>query len=153
MPLHIHPACEQDAEQISAVIIASILETNARDYSADLIARLPDNFAPARIRERLFSRDMFVCLADGQLVGTASLDGATVRSVFVKPRLQGRGIGRALMDHIEALAAARGVGSLSVPASVTARQFYQRLGYSTVREVLEGDEPIIVMRKALSATR
>ena len=96
---------------------------------------------------------MFVCLADGQLVGTASLDGATVRSVFVKPRLQGRGIGRALMDHIEALAAARGVGSLSVPASVTARQFYQRLGYSTVREVLEGDEPIIVMRKALSATR
>lgn len=153
MQLRIRLACEQDAEQISALIIASILETNAKDYSTDLIARLPASFAPVRIRERLASRDMFVCQADGQLVGTASLDGATVRSVFVKPRLQGSGIGRALMDHIEALAAARGVGSLSVPASVTAWQFYQRLGYSTVREVLEGDERIIVMRKALSATR
>ncbi|WP_245525452.1 GNAT family N-acetyltransferase [Mesorhizobium sp. M00.F.Ca.ET.216.01.1.1] len=43
-----------------------------------------------------------------RIVGTASLDGRTVRSVFVDPELQRRGIGKRLMAEVED--AARGDG-------------------------------------------
>ncbi|WP_292449493.1 GNAT family N-acetyltransferase [Mesorhizobium sp.] len=36
-----------------------------------------------------------------RIVGTASLDGRTVRSVFVDPELQRRGIGKRLMAEVE----------------------------------------------------
>ncbi|MFC3322398.1 GNAT family N-acetyltransferase [Mesorhizobium cantuariense] len=40
---------------------------------------------------------------------TASLDGSVVRSVFVDPELQGRGIGKRLMAEVEEAAHAGGV--------------------------------------------
>lgn len=92
---------------------------------------------------------VFVALADNRVVGTASLDGQVVRTVFVRPRLQGQGIGRQLMNAVEQTAKRLGVEILSVPSSVTAARFYRRLGYSVVRETFHGEERTIVMERRL----
>ncbi|UVM19956.1 GNAT family N-acetyltransferase [Pseudomonas wadenswilerensis] len=77
----------------------------------------------------------------------ASLQGNVVRSVFVVPGLQGTGVGRALMQAIEDLARQTGQALLRVPSSITAEAFYARLGYAKVREVMEGEERVIVMER------
>lgn len=148
--ISIRKACPEDSSAISTIIIAAIEETNVKDYPASVIAGLPESFSPAQIAERMLARDTYVSVADEKITGTASLDKNTVRSVFVKSKLQGCGIGLALMIHLEELALLNGISELTVPSSVTAEGFYRKLGYRKVREDFEGIEKIIIMRKPLS---
>lgn len=150
MALLIRKAQQDDASAISSVIITAIKQTNAKDYPAELIESLPEHFSAEQIAARMSVRDTYVALDAGVVIATASLDGMTVRSVFVLPEYQGRGAGLALMAQIETLARQRSVSKLSVPSSITAEGFYTRLGYATIREVYEGAEKIIVMTKALA---
>ena len=53
--------------------------------------------------------------------------------MFVRPQVIGRGVGRHLMHHIEALAAGEGYAYMETGASITAHGFYHRLGYVDVR--------------------
>ncbi|CAM3857849.1 putative N-acetyltransferase YafP [compost metagenome] len=147
MTLHIRPATPADATAISAVIIQSLQQSNAADYSAALIAQVEQSFTPERILALLEQRQVLVAVLDQQVVATASLQGNVVRSVFVVPGLQGTGVGRALMQAIEDLARQTGQALLRVPSSITAEAFYARLGYAKVREVMEGEERIIVMER------
>ncbi|MGY5800622.1 N-acetyltransferase family protein [Rhizobium sp. LEGMi12c] len=149
MTCEIRPASEADAEAISGVIIAALRESNARDYAPDIIARVAESFSPAGVRRLLSNRTVLVAIDDGSLVGTASLDGAVVRTVFVSPSAQRRGIGASLMAAIERAAQASGIAVLSVPSSITAQGFYERLGFNAVGENFHGDERTIVMERSL----
>ena len=140
-----------DAEAISQLILAALHSSNARDYPADVIARVAGNFTPDAVRELLKRRRELVAVQDEAIVATASLDGNVVRSVFVDPALQGQGIGRLLMIEIELRAREAGVTVLSVPSSLTAEPFYTKLGFHTVRNVYHGNERTVVMEKALSS--
>ena len=140
-----------DAEGISQVILAALHSSNARDYPADVIARVASNFSPEAVLALLTRRVVLVAAQGQTIVATAALDGNVVRSVFVNPALQGQGIGRLLMIEIELRAREAGVTVLSVPSSLTAEPFYTRLGFHTVRTVYHGNERTLVMEKALSS--
>ncbi|AEF24007.1 MULTISPECIES: GNAT family N-acetyltransferase [Pseudomonas] len=145
----IRPAREADAEAISRVIVQTLRLSNAADYPPQVIERVAANFDAAGVRGLLESRQVFVALDDERVVATASLAGDVVRSVFVLPEMQGRGVGKALMRYIEGVARAAGVQLLRVPASLTAVPFYAALGYTVIREVVEGDERTQVMAREL----
>ncbi|MCK6189344.1 GNAT family acetyltransferase [Pseudomonas sp. EYE_354] len=138
-----------DAQEISQVILAALHSSNARDYAADVIARVARNFTPEAVLELLKRRLVLVAMQDQVIVATAALDGHVVRSVFVNPALQGQGIGRLLILDIELRAREAGVTVLSVPASLTAEPFYTKLGFHTVRDVYHGNERTLVMEKTL----
>jgi len=138
-----------DAEGISQVILAALHNSNARDYSIDVIARVASNFTPDAVLALLKRRLVLVAIQDQMIVATAALDGNVVRSVFVNPALQGQGIGRLLMIEIELRAREAGVTVLSVPSSLTAEPFYTKLGFNTVRDVYHGNERTLVMEKTL----
>ncbi|MDN5598690.1 MAG: GNAT family acetyltransferase, partial [Pseudomonas sp.] len=76
-----------DAEGISHVILAALHSSNARDYPADVIARVASNFTPDAVLALLQRRVVLVATQDQLIVATASLDGNVVRSVFVNPAL------------------------------------------------------------------
>src|ERR1700710_1533571 len=119
MECTIRPALEADADEISAVILRSLRETNARDYASEIIARVAHSFSPDAVRQLIGKRTVFVATIGMRVVGTASLDGSVVRSVFVSPDVQARGIGKRLMAEIERTARARNISGLTVPSSVT----------------------------------
>jgi len=149
MDCMIRPACSSDAEGISRVIVAALRATNAKDYSQAVIMRVEQSFSPAAVSDLLMRRLMFVALNEKSIVGTASLDERVVRTVFVDPKFQGYGIGRALMARIEQAAVKKGVTVLAVPSSVTAEPFYTKLGFNAVRDSYCGEERTIVMERTL----
>jgi GNAT superfamily N-acetyltransferase len=145
----IRRATAADAAAISAVVLQALEQTNAKDYPPDVIAEVAANFSPERVAARMSSRAVFVVTERDAIVGTGSLESATVRSMFVHPGLQGRGIGRALLEHIESHARAQGLARLEVPSSIGAEGFYRRMSYVAIRDVHYGAERTILMEKAL----
>ncbi|MFJ3120405.1 GNAT family N-acetyltransferase [Pseudomonas protegens] len=152
MQYQVRPAVPADAPQVSQVILAALLASNAQDYPASVIERVQASFTPDAVRQLMQRRQMFVALVHGELRGTASLDGRAVRSVFVDPAYHGQGLGRQLMAAVEQAALDSGQTSLVVPSSVTAEGFYARLGFVRVRENYEGEELTLIMERALVTT-
>lgn len=150
MTCTIRRATPAEAPAISQLIITTLRVSNAGDYSPQVIAQVEQHFAPPSILQLMQQRQVYVAHAEQQLIGTASLDGAVVRSVFVDPDWQGRGVGHALMAQLVALARAAHLSALQVPASVTAESFYARLGFEKVRDQYHGEERTIVMNLPLN---
>jgi N-acetylglutamate synthase-like GNAT family acetyltransferase len=150
MEYAVRVGCAADAEDISRVILRALRETNAKDYSPDVIARVEQSFSPAALANLMSQRKVFVATVEQQIVGTASLDGTVVRTVFVTPEMQGRGVGKLLMAVVERTARENGVEVLAVPSSVTAEHFYLKLGFKAVRDSYHGEERTIVMERILA---
>jgi N-acetylglutamate synthase-like GNAT family acetyltransferase len=145
MDITIRRAVQGDVGAISRVIISALRETNVRDYSAEIIARVERNFSAEHIETLLSRRTAFVAVAGGEVVGTASLEGGVVRTVFVRPDCHRLGIGRNLMAAVIGVALGAGLELLIVPSSLSAVSFYESLGFVSRRECHEGDERTVVM--------
>lgn len=145
----VRPAGPEDAAAISEVILAALRETNAKDYSADIIKCVEESFNADAVQSLMGERTVFVATSGTRILGTASLDGGLVRTVFVAPSAQGLGVGRRLMEEIERTARVANIRVLVVPSSVTAEQFYAKLGFIAVRNSYHGEERTIVMERQL----
>jgi GNAT superfamily N-acetyltransferase len=111
MECTIRPAGEEDVDELSAVILRALRETNAKDYAGEIIERIERSFSPSAVLELISKRTVFVAALGSRVVGTASLDGSLVRAVFVSPDVQTRGIGKLLMAEVEPrLARGKSVG-------------------------------------------
>lgn len=145
----IRNAMDADATAISRIIIGTLRESNAQDYSSEIINQVEQSFSPQAILRLLTQRQVFVAILGSHVVATASLDQDVVRSVFVEPAYQGRGIGRQLMSKIQSIAIAGELNELRVPSSITAESFYASLGFKKIRDVLHESERTIIMSKTL----
>lgn len=119
----------------------------------DYISQNERSFSPSALLNLFKQRKVFVALHDQRVVGTASLDGHAVRTMFVAPDVQRRGIGRRLMEAVEAAARIARVDVLVVPSSVTAEQFYARLEFRAVRDSFHGKERTVIMERTLTKPR
>jgi ribosomal protein S18 acetylase RimI-like enzyme len=80
--------------------------------------------------------------------------GAEIADLIVTPAARNKGIGTSLIHILTAIAAHLDVGLLEIGVVVDnhrARALYERLGFREERRIrLPGDEPAIIMTKALS---
>jgi amino-acid N-acetyltransferase len=95
------------------------------------------------------SRPWFIVAREGTaLVGAGGIEArgetALLRSVVVSEGKRGSGLGRALVESIEAAARARGVNEL-ILLTETARDFFARLGYS---DIARAEAPAAVRESA-----
>jgi GNAT superfamily N-acetyltransferase len=137
-----------DAAVVARVIGRCLREVNSRDYPPEIIERMCGHFTAERVTALAREREMFVAVLDG-VVGTVSRDGNRVYTMFVHPETAGHGLGRLLLGHIEALAAADGHDVMETGSSITAQGFYRRLGYVDVRVVDTDFGRNLILRKPL----
>jgi GNAT superfamily N-acetyltransferase len=144
------PYESRDAEAVSALIRRTIRITNSADYAMDRLERLIEYFTPSRIDELNQERYCVVVDRDGEIVGTAGLEGNELVTFFVAPDLQREGIGSALLRQVEQFARTSGIAELHVGSSLAGAPFYEARGYRPTGEVSEGTAgPHIEMRKTL----
>jgi N-acetylglutamate synthase-like GNAT family acetyltransferase len=148
--LTIRPATRADVAALSDLIRRTVRLSNAGDYTAPVVELISANYARDKVAQRLIERDVFVCLDGPRIVGTIGLGGDKLRSLFVEPGLQGKGVGARLVAHLEAHARKAGLAELHLSSSITARGFYERLGYRLIRFDEREDGSTFLMSKTLT---
>ncbi|MDD1002728.1 GNAT family N-acetyltransferase [Pseudomonas sp. TNT2022 ID642] len=143
----IRMATREDAANISELIVNTLRVSNGRDYSPDVIEQVQRSFSPQAVLGLLGKRQVYVATLNQHIVATASLDQDVVRSVFVEPGCQGKGLGKRLMERLQSVAVSQGFTKLHVPSSITAEGFYRSLGFDRVRDEYHGVERTIIMQK------
>jgi putative acetyltransferase len=124
-----------DAPVLAAIFRASIEELTADDYTpgqqAAWMSAADDEEA---FGTRLAKALTLVASVAREPAGFASLQGKDhVDMLYVHPRFARQGVGRALCDALETLAAARGATAITADISDTARNFFTHRGYTAVR--------------------
>ena len=129
-----------DETDISALISRSLIALNNADYPGQVIKNMCQRYSPSNIAELSHTRDIFVAEEDGEIVGTVNLEGPKGRlfmgayALFVDPQSIKQGIGRSLMELAEEKAKSIGFRQIRVTSSLTARKFYEKIGYVKVDE-------------------
>lgn len=149
--LLIRSASPADATTLSGVIHRAVRTSNSADYDPAVIELLCASFTPAKIIDQMSERDVFAAVLDEAIVGTVSFGKAKGRlnALFVDPQLHRQGVGARLVRHIEQHAAGAGIAVLWLSASITARPFYERLGYALHKFEERADGSSWLMSKSL----
>lgn len=96
------------------------------EYRAQLAAHPDAIELPA---EQIAQDQVIVAELGGRIAGFAAVVGSELDGLFVEPDLWGRGIGTALIEAATHEARRRGF-TLSVTASPSAREFYEKCGFT-----------------------
>ena len=108
--------------------------TASRDYDAQQIEAWAAVDADTWGNRRA-SVETWVAERDGRLVGFSDLDDECyIDMMFVDPDAGRSGVASALFQHLLALATSRGLGELTVHASITARPFFELHGFVVTAE-------------------
>ena len=129
--------CVEDAEEVVALIHKTLRETNSKDYSAAFI----EEEVRTLNKEWLLSRSQWThgyVMCDGErIIGHGAIGpywGSETESslftIFVLPQYQGQGVGRAIIETLEQDEYFLRAKRVEIPASVTACNFYRKMGYT-----------------------
>ena len=139
----LRPMLPADAAFLAAIYRASVMELTGDDYSEAQQAAWAETSDNADFAAKLANQLTLVATINSAPVAFISLKGTDhVGMLYVHPGVARQGIATMLYDAIEKLAAARGAKQLSVDASDTALEFFQKRGFEGVQRntILLGDE-------------
>lgn len=142
--LALRPMLQGEAPMLAEIFRASIMELTQDDYEVEQ----QEAWAAAANNEAAFAKTLadhttIVATMSGSPVGFASLESdRKVGFLYVHPAVVERGVGTLLADALEKIAAGRGAKHLSVDASDSAFDFFNKRGYAAQQRnsVRCGDE-------------
>ena len=137
----------EDADEVSALIIRTLREVNIRDYGEEYIEALVSEMKPENISGRASWTHFYVVIDGDAIVGCGAIgpywdkeDESCFFTIFVLPEYQGKGVGRTIMETLEADEYFLRAKRVEIPASITACAFYRKFGYGYKNGVMEPDE-------------
>lgn len=124
-----------DAAALWDLFYHTIRHINSCDYSpAQVAAWAPDNYNMTAWQQRMQELSPFVAEIDRVIVGYTDLQSdGLIDHFFCHHQYQGQGIGRALMKHVFTVGQAQGIKRYYSEVSITARPFYEHMGFSLVK--------------------
>ena len=132
----VRPATAGDAPALSALATRTWVDAFGASVSAeDAAAEVEATRSEAYFTAALEDRTILVAEVEGALAGYVELGDAEVNRLYVETRLQGRGIGRFLMEAALShprLAGARRVSLQVWEENVRALRLYESLGFRVV---------------------
>jgi len=132
--LEIRRAIPDESDALSALAHAAKRHWN---YPDEWIAHWHDNLTITR--DFIRSNEVFVAVMDGEIGGCCALvlseALAELEHMWIDPKQMGKGIGRALFEHVEARAKEAGAPMLELSADPHAEKFYERMGAKRVGDV------------------
>lgn len=127
----LRPFLPADTMALRELFAQSIEELTQEDYDEDQRAAWASAAEDAaEFAKRLGGATTLVVHVEGEHLGFASLkDNKTLDMLYVHPYYAGQGVGTALCDALEKIAAARGADAITVEASESAVLFFEARGY------------------------
>ena len=127
---------DADAPTVSKLISRNFLEVNIKDYTKDEMEHLSEIYNSDKVLDISGSAHMYVACLDDAVVGCGAIssfwgnqDRSILLTIFVLPELHGKGIGRKIIETLENDEYFLRAKSIEIPASITACDFYKKMGY------------------------
>jgi ribosomal protein S18 acetylase RimI-like enzyme len=127
---------KSDAKEVSDLIARTLREVNIRDYSKEYIENDIKILTPEYLIERSKWTHCYVVCKDDKLIGCGAIgpywgseEESSLFTIFVLPEYQGRGVGRKIIETLEKDEYFLRAKRIEIPASITACEFYRKLGY------------------------
>lgn len=143
----VRPYVDEDAQAIVKLIHRNFLEVNSKDYGIEEMQKLAEHHNTDWLRSiASFSNVYSFCVKD-EIIGVGaiasywgSLTESTMLLIFVLPEYHGMGIGRYIVETLEQDELFLRANRVEIPASITATEFYRKLGYDYKDGVKRLDE-------------
>lgn len=135
--MKIRTYAESDAHATLDVFLSAITQTAALNYTQE------QTDAWARPNERNIdqwntvrnSLNTIVADINGHVAGFSDVsDSGYIDMMFVAPEFGRRGVASALLSHLQRQAISQGTSELTTHASITARPFFERHGFTVIAE-------------------
>ncbi|MES9818588.1 MAG: GNAT family N-acetyltransferase [Candidatus Thiodiazotropha sp.] len=122
-----------------ALLYDTVHKVNSKDFTqAQIEAWAPSQWDLSQWRKRLIKTNPFVAEDNNQLVGFAELESnGHIDCFYCAHNWQGKGVGSALLKAIEHEATKLGISRLFAEASITAKGFFEKKGFS-----VEGEQTV-----------
>lgn len=126
-----------DADEVSELIIKTLRISNSKDYSAEFIENDVNMFSPEGVIERAGWTHFYVIRDNEIIVGCGAIgpywgkeDESSLFNIFVLPEYQGKGVGKKIIETLEQDEYFLRAKRVEIPASITACEFYKKMGYT-----------------------
>ncbi len=121
---------EEEAERVCKLVSKTFEEFVAPEFTKEGVEKWLQDEIPEKQIERSRSRDTYVATVNHEIVGVIEPRGNRgITRLFVDRGYHRRGIGRELLDTIEAIYRRRGATRIKVRSSLYAEGFYEKMGY------------------------
>ena len=91
--------------------------------------------------------NFYVVCDDNKIIGCGAIgpywgkeDESSLFTIFVHPEYQGKGIGRKIIETLEQDEFFLRAKRIEIPASITAAEFYRKMGYDFKNGIAEVDD-------------
>lgn len=136
-----------DETAVSEIIRTTLFVSNSKDYSPEFIEENIKSHSPEVIASRAAESHFYVAVDGRKIIGCGGITGywgsdteSYIVSVFVLPEYQGRGIGRRIIETLEADKYFLRAWRTEVCSSLTAVSFYLKMGYKYKNGITSPDE-------------
>lgn len=148
-----HP---DDAVETANVIAETLRVSNSRDYPPEYIDANITSHSPEVLIERANEGHSYVVCDGAKIIGCGTIAGfwgsiteSILLTIFVLPQYQGQGIGKQLIQTLEQDEYFLRANRIEIPASVTAVDFYRKMGYDYKNGIkeLDKEQPLYRLEK------
>ena len=136
-----------DARKTSEMIAHTLRTVNSKDYSPQFIEETIAQLTPPILIERRESSHMYVICDGEKIIACGAIAGfwgseseSILLTIFVHPDWQGKGVGRKLIETLEKDEFFLNAKRIEIPASITAVEFYKKMGYDYKNGIAELDD-------------
>ena len=137
----------EDAAEVAQVVAETLRISNSKDYSPEYIEETISSHSAEVLIERAKWGHMYVACDKTRIVGCGAIAGywgstteSILLTIFVLPEYQGKGIGRQIIRTLEEDEYFLRAERIEIPASITAVDFYRKMGYHFKNGIAELDD-------------
>ena len=124
----------EDLAQVSIVVCKS-LKPSLANLSEDTQLQILERNYPSNFIKGRESIEYWVAEENQKVVGIIGLDNNEVRTFYVEPLYQGKGIGRLLYNKVKEISLQRNKKELTVRSSIEAVDIYKHLGFKEIEKI------------------
>lgn len=145
---------DEDAAEVARLHRNTIRHVNNQDYSPETIAVWSGKTSAKKFRDSADKCVRFVAVENEKIVGYAdhSLEGE-FWGLYVHKDYQKKGVGSQLLQKTETSLRDSGFSDITIKSTLTAKEFYQKQGYTFVKNDVHRmgkcDVPICILQKHL----
>ena len=145
--MEIRPFKQEDAVETAQVIAETLRISNSKDYSQKYIEDNIASHSSDVLIERAKDGHMYVVCNEERIIGCGAIAGywgskteSILLTIFVLPEYQGKGIGKRIIQTLEKDEFFLRAKRIEIPASITAVEFYRKMGYNYKNGIAELDD-------------